>query len=127
LKRRDLVCWTLAGALALTAVVRAATAPAPSGDALAEKQWPAAFRAIASKEKEMRESAIEQFPSDAWSQDDTFHATERTHAHALAAQRRISRAQVWRAFDEGMRARWPVPGGIPLRASVAPCRPRPIY
>lgn len=110
------------------AVLRATTVSAPSDAAAASPRLrEEAFRWITTAEPEMRATAMEHFPADDWSRSDDFHASERAKAHEFATSRGVSRAEVWRAFDDGLRERWPLPPGVILEATVPPCRPRPLY
>jgi hypothetical protein len=119
----------LVGAAAcILAVVRAATSPVfADAQPVPEELRLEAFRFVAAEEPAMRAKAMETFPADPWSQDDDFHASESSRVNAFASDHSVSRAHVWRAFDDGMREGWPVPEGVRLRATVAPCRPRALY
>ena len=121
--------FTLVGILCCgVALARAVRVPAPEdAPPLPDAAREEAFRYVLGEERALRDKAMESFIADAWSQDDDFHASERTRVHDFAAQRGVSRDSVWRAVDDGIRERWPLPGGGEVRPTVAPCRPRPIY
>jgi hypothetical protein len=115
-------------AIVLFAVLRAATAPSPPrlpSATLDDKRT--MFEKIAGDEPAMRATAVKEFPTEAWSADDDFHALEQQKAVLYAHQHRFPVGDVLSALDEGMREGWAPKGGIPLRVSVPPCRPRPIY
>ena len=120
--------WLLPILLTLVAVTRALTvesvgAAPPLSDDLARQAW----ADFASREPAWRESAAEQFPTDPWSQDDDFFASERGHATSWANEHGVSRQSVFFAIDRGMREKWPLPSGVTQpRARVAPCRPRAL-
>jgi len=120
--------WLLPILLSLVAVTRALTveggpAAPPLSDDLARQTW----ADFASREPAWRQSAAEQFPTDPWSQDDDFFASERGHATSWANAHRVSRQSVFFAIDRGMREKWPLASGVaPPRARVAPCRPRAL-
>ena len=120
--------WWVGAAALVVGVWRASTAEAPSEPS----GWSnglsvAAFEWVAVEETPMRERAKANFPADAWSQGDDFHASERGRALEFARRHGVHRQRVLDAFDRGLRAHWPVPdGGGPLAVSVAPCRPRPL-
>lgn len=121
--------WWWAGAVALmVGVWRAWSAPTPhAGHAWSSELEAAAFVWVAEEEGAMRERAKANFPADAWSQDDDFHASERGRVLAFAQRHGVHRQRVLAAFDHGLRAQWALPdGGAPLSVSVAPCRPRPL-
>ncbi len=111
------------------AAVVAARSPAPvEPPPLPESMREEAFRYVAQFEAEMRDGTKNSYPGDAWSQDDQFYAGINFRVGEFAAQKNVSRSDVWRALDEGVRERWTVPdGGPPLKATIVPCRPRPIY
>ncbi len=123
----DLGCWATGLALVGVAVGRALTAPVPPDAA----PMPAgvadeAYRFVASEETVMREKAMANFLADPWSQDDDFHASERGRAFDFAASHKVRRSDVLRAIDDGLRSGWPLPNGVRPRATVPPCRPRPL-
>lgn len=121
--RLGLATWA---GVAICGVAVAAPTPRQS-PALAEGLRREAFEAVARDESSWRDKARENFPTDAWSQDDDFAASESTRARDFANERGVSRSSVWSAIDEGIREGLAAPDGGRVRASVAPCRPRPIY
>ena len=125
----DAIAWALGALYVATAAVLAATAGAfPQPRAMDERQARDAYATIVSQERTMREKAMSNFLADRWSQDDDFAASERGAVHQYAASHGTSRQDVFRAIDRGLRERWPLPPDAQApRASVAPCRPRPIY
>jgi hypothetical protein len=125
---QEKIAWGAFAALAVVAIVRAATAAvildSPAGNDEARR---AAFLDLASEEPKMRRASAKDFPADPWSQDDNFHNLEYKKAKALGGERGISLADVLRAADDGMRQVWPRPPGVWLNPSVPPCHPRPIH
>jgi hypothetical protein len=120
--------WAPLGAVCFLAVGRAVTAAPPprapdSDDALLHR----AFSAVASEETKMRHESAKTFPTDPWSRDDDFHRREGDKVRDWAGTHRVSRGDVYRAMDEGIRAHWPQANGAPLVVTVPPCRPRAIY
>jgi hypothetical protein len=112
-------------ALALgRAVVASPPASAPSAD---EGLRRTAFRAVASKESEMRVAAAKEFPTDVWSRDDDFHERERERASDWATLHHARMGDVLSALDEGLRAGWPQDNPDPLTPTTPPCRPRASY
>lgn len=109
-------------------MLRVITAPAPRPGQemtplLAQKTW----LAFAAREPEFRASAAEHFPSDEWSQDDDFFASERGWVISWAERHDVRRQAVFAAIDQGLRQRWPLPPSVPWpSAQVAPCSPRAI-
>jgi len=119
-------CWIVACAAIALAMVRVVTAePRPRPAAADATVARRVFDAIASSESSMRARAAMNFPGDLWSQGDDFHAMEWQRAAQLASMHRIALGDALRAIDDGMRAGWARPGT--LQATVAPCRPRPVY
>jgi hypothetical protein len=117
----------LLGALAVGSV-RAATAEPPRPRAhLQDDGRRQAFEELASLEPTQRMEAARKFAGDAWSQDDDFHAVEMQAARRIARRRGVSLGEVLRALDDGMREGWPMPSGVQMKTTVAPCRPRPVY
>ncbi len=120
---------TLLGGLLCAAAVAVAVdserppVPPPLTEALEREAW--VF--VASEEQTMRDAAKIDFPGDAWSQDDHFFGSVAHKVHEFAGSHNASRWSVWRAVDRGMREKWPLPVGKTVRATVVPCRPRPIY
>jgi hypothetical protein len=103
----------------------ASRAPAPEKAMTAELSVDA-FRFLANAEQAGREKSIDGFLNDPWSQDDDFHSGERGRVDEFAAAHRLRRQDVLRAFEEGLRAGWPLPEGVRLKATVPRCRPRPL-
>jgi hypothetical protein len=125
---RERLVFLLPAGVVLVAVVRAATAPCPpllDSATLDDKRL--MFERITADEPAMRASAVKDFPTEAWSADDDFHAFEQQKAVIYAHQHRFPVGDVLSALDEGMREGWAPKGGVTLRVSVPPCRPRPIY
>ncbi len=120
--------WAPLGAVCVLAVGRAVTAApperAPDAD---EGLMRRAFHDIASAETTMRHEGAKSFPTDPWSRDDDFHRREQERVRDWAGTHRVPRGAVFRAMDEGIRARWPQTNGAPLVVTVPPCRPRAIY
>lgn len=117
----------LLGVLAVGSV-RAATAEPPQPRAhLGDDGRRQVFEKLASLEPTQRMAAARKFAGDAWSQDDDFHAVQMQAARGIARRRGVSLGQVLRALDDGMREGWPVPGGVQMKTTVPPCRPRPVY
>lgn len=120
--------WLVTAALVLVAVARAATAP---GAAPADRSDPALraaiFREMTADETALRQDAARAFPGDPWSADDDFHNHQQRRARAIAARRGVSVETVLRAVDDGLREHWPQANPEPLRATVPPCHPRPVY
>ena len=115
-------------ATCVAAVALSATAPQlkPAAEA-SEEQQQSAWYSVASDEPSLRKSAAKSFPTDPWSQDDDFHNQEFRRAQGFASSNTISVGSVLRAIDEGMRRHWPHAPTAETRATVPPCRPRPIY
>ncbi len=112
----------------LIAVWRAATAPAPPAPPAApEAMRRAVYDAIVDQERGLRERAEHNFPGDAWSQDDDFHAMEMQLARRLAAQRAMSLGDALRGVDDGLRDPAQARPNTEPKNSVPPCRPRPVY
>jgi hypothetical protein len=128
MRRAEQLLLLTALALIGVALGRALTSPGPA-DArpLPQAMRLDAYRWIAGHEQAMRDHAMADYPADAWSQDDHFHSSERERANQFASTHRVRRQDVFRAFDDGMRERWPVPDAGVVRATVPPCRPRAIY
>lgn len=133
--RAGLVVGAAAAALAVGLAVTAPAAPASRGERARTREGAlddpgvarAAYAEIAAAEPELRATAAQDFPGDAWSQDDDFHGQELTRAQAIAGRHGARRGDVLRAIDDGMKQRWPTGGAPPPRATVPPCRPRLIY
>ena len=85
-----------------------------------------AFVDVQTHTAEMRRVAAKDFPTDRWSQDDSFHEQERTRAKNYAAVHRITVQDALDGIDQGIRDRG-AHGGDPTAATVPPCRPRAIY
>lgn len=109
------------------AVAIAATAPRPPyARRLNDEERRAVFAQFAIDEARMRKQAEHDWPTDPWSQDDAFHNLALHRAEDLAGQRKTRPAEIFRAQDDGMRERWPRAPSAVMRATVPPCRPRPI-
>ncbi|WP_224372673.1 hypothetical protein [Hyalangium versicolor] len=127
--RTDSIAWGLGVVCVATAAVLAATTgklpePRPMNDEQAQD----AYRTVVGQERTMREKAMSNFLADRWSQDDDFASAERGAVSQYAASHDVSRQDVFRAIDRGLREDWSLPpGSQEPRVSVAPCRPRPIY
>ena len=122
------IAWLGFGAVCVAAVALAAFAPKiptdpESDEATRKKVW----YSVSSEEPSMRKSAAKGFPTDPWSQDDDFHNQEFRRVQNFASSDKVSVGSLLSAIDEGMRARWPRSPLSNPRATVPPCRPRPIY
>jgi len=107
-----------------TAAIRAATAPSASPlYPLDENARKKIFAELVQKEAENRRKALKDWPADPWSEDDHFHHLEMQEVEHVAHQFRTNDSEVLRALDDGVRERW---FGDVVRATVPPCRPRPI-
>ena len=69
---------------------------------------------------------FKHFPTEPWSQDDFFHATESKEAHAFARAHSVPVTDILDALDEGLRARRSQ-GDRSIVSTVPPCHPRAIY
>ena len=109
------------------AAARVSLAPAPPrlppSDEVTKR---GAFVDISVHTVEMRRAAAKDFPTDLWSQDDSFHEQERRRARDYAAVHRISIQDALDGIDQGLRTS-AARGGDVTAATVPPCRPRPIY
>jgi hypothetical protein len=79
-----------------------------------------------SEPSERRDAAL-RFPGSAWSQQDEFHARERSLVRSTAMSRGVSVSSVVNALDRGMREGWPTRAGVVVSQRVIPCRPRLTY
>lgn len=77
---------------------------------------------IADRERDKR---LNTWKGHLWSQEDDRGWRERVLARAIAQRHRVSLTQVFLAFEEGIRAKWPSPEGQPLPATVPPLDLRP--
>lgn len=119
--------WMAFASFVVVAAVKAATAsPPPPLPAPSQAVRQQVFSAMAGQEGTFRTKAARNFPGDAWSQDDDFHAMEMQAATRQAALRGISLGEVLRAWDDGLREHW-APADATFKNSVPPCRPRPVY
>ncbi len=118
--------WSLTFAFSAVAVLRAATAAGPVPAApISVEQAHQAYEALTAKEPEFRAKAAENFPSDAWSRDDDFSASERGLAGSWANDHGVRRQDVFGSIDQGMRAHWLLPPDVPQPITrVTPCKPR---
>jgi hypothetical protein len=110
-------------------IARAATAPSPRLPRAAvdfEKRNIAVD--VASNEPGWREETAQNFPEDAWSQSDDFHAKEAKHVRALADKMGIRIEDALRAIDDDLHARQATAASPdPRGAHAVPCKPRPFY
>jgi hypothetical protein len=126
--RVNVVAWIVFGAIVVLGFARALAArPIASPPPADEHARRAAYVLMVTEEQNMRRDAIKDFPADPWSQDDAFHNLEYRRAKEIARKRGMSVQDVLLAMDEGMRERWPKPVAINQKATVPPCRPRPIH
>ena len=120
----------LVAAVAIVAVVRAATGGLPAKSKRVIKPMTSelarsAYYNITSRERSMRREAAVKFPGDLWSQDDDFHERENEATVSFAKDHEVAVADVILAIDDGMKQRWPT--SSPPQATVPPCRPRLAY
>lgn len=126
--RAVVAAWIVFGGTFVVALGRAvASKPIETKPPATESQMRGAYSLMASEEQKMRRAAVKDFPADPWSQDDAFHNQETVRARQIAEPRSMSLQDVLFAMDEGMRQHWPKPVAYPQRATVPPCRPRPIH
>ena len=85
-----------------------------------------AYLNLVNHETESRRKAVEDFPTDPWSQSDAFQALEAGTAQSFADAHHISLSGVLLGLDQGMRTDRARGAGV-LTASVPPCHPRVIY
>ncbi len=81
------------------------------------------FASIAANELIARREVIKDFPADAWSQDDAFHEREFQRIRSNADSHDVPLVDAVRALDDGLR----LARNGRFKATVPPCRPRPIY
>lgn len=125
-RHATIAAWLVSCAVVATAVVKVVSAQPPQRAASADERTARrVFDSIAANEGMMRARAAQNFPGDPWSQDDDFHAMESQRAYQQANANRIALSETLRAIDDGLRSGWQRQGS--LRATVAPCRPRPVY
>ncbi|MCC6334260.1 MAG: hypothetical protein IT380_09770 [Myxococcales bacterium] len=126
--RLRLAAWALGVLYCLAAVVTALTAPRPPPvKPLTDDVARAIYVELAQGEPAHRAQTSEDYASDPWSRDDAFAALEGGRAVVLKYKYGLTVQDVYRAFDEGLRQRWPLPPGTERpRATVAPLRPRPF-
>ncbi len=113
------------GLTVVTAVVaKAASAPVPPPRHAASAAERATIASsIAAYEAEWRASSAESFPSDAWSQRDSFQGHEAKAVRPLAQSAGVSLAEAFRVIDADVhRTR-----GADRSADVVPCKPRPVF
>ena len=119
--------WALFSAVCASALARAVTSapprPPPRADAA---QRALAFHDLVTREPGSRVDAAKHFPTEPWSQDDFFHATESKAAHAFSKTHSIPVTDVLDALDEGLRAQR-AGGDRSIVSTVPPCHPRAIY
>jgi hypothetical protein len=124
---RTLRAWAPLVVVCSTAVIRAATATAPSAPLPAtDAESRAAFDSMAGREVVWRREAAKEFPTDHWSQDDDFHRRERDAANDYARSHHVSVGDVLQAVDDGMREHWSRAASF-MVPTVPPCQPRAIY
>lgn len=118
----------MGAALCLGAVATALTAPAsPPAKPLTDDVARAIYLELAQGEPALRVQSSEDFASDPWSRDDHFAVFEATRSGQQRDKHGVALQDVYRAFDDGLRQRWPLPEGTDRpRAWVAPLRPRPF-
>ena len=118
--------FLIAAAVAVAAVWATARGPEGSPEAVVDAPTERRiFEELARREPGLRARSESQFPGDAWSQGDAFHAHELLLARRLARQHEVSVGAVLSIWDRGLREGWP--GSERLRPSAPQCRPRPIY
>jgi hypothetical protein len=113
-------------ALGATRRVWATRAPAPiaadRGDYrfdLDEAARRKLFSELVADEPEWRKKAREHF-KEAWRAEDDRAAFERDHVRWLAGRRGVNVTVAYLVLDEGVRKRWPGPGGAPVDPNVVP-------
>jgi hypothetical protein len=113
--------------LCAVATARAALSPAIAPRGLGDEAVQrAAFDELRKHEPERRRAAATNFPTDPWSQSDSFHDAEAKAAQAFASHHHVSLTAVLAGLDDGMRkAR--ARGDRTMIGSVPPCHPRAIY
>ena len=124
--RIALVVLAAIAALSATRRVWSTKAPAPLApddgevrfglDEAARKKL---FAELVADEPEWRKKAHEHF-KEAWRADAARAAFERDHVRALAGKRRVNVTVAYLVLDEGVRKRWPGPGGAPVDPNVVP-------
>jgi hypothetical protein len=122
-----LIRWSFflaACALAL-GVALFAKAPAPARAATPNQRRAAAAELIAN-EHALRMEAAKDYPTDPWSQDDSFHSKERNKAREYAGGHAMPLTDVLGGLDDELRAR-AARGDHSISGSVPPCHPRAIY
>lgn len=72
-----------------------------------------------------RDKKLNTWKGHLWSQEDDRGWRERVLARSIAQRYHVSLTQVFLAFEEGIRAKWPGPDGQPLPATVPPLDLRP--
>lgn len=85
---------------------------------LAEAERRKLFGQIAAEEPEGRKKG--QRFKEAWRAEDDRAAYERELVRSLANQRHVNVSVAYLVLDEGIRKRWPGPGGTPLEPTVVP-------
>jgi hypothetical protein len=126
-RRRMIARFALFPFVCAVALGRAllSTPPAPPERASAAVKRKA-FAEFRAHEREDRNKAAHDFPTDPWSQDDAFHAYESERARSFADKNHVTKTDIFDALDEGMRAAR-VRGDRSMIATVPPCHPRAIY
>lgn len=118
---------TLALVLMAGVIVFARLHAAPEAPALpdAARARPL-FTELANGEPGDWKKAREDWAQHRWSQQDAFGALEASRVRGLASREHLFPQDVFALIDEGIRAKWPGPGGLPLEATVVPLKPRPM-
>lgn len=120
--------WVAGTAACLAAIVTTVTAPAPAPTRpLTDEVARAIYAELARGEPAHRLQTSEDYGADPWSRDDAFAALEGSRVVLLKYQHSLTVQDVYRAFDDGLRQRWPLPPGVDRpRGWVAPLKPRPF-
>jgi hypothetical protein len=120
----------IVGALALAAV-RVWRAPIRAEATMEAAMSPAQARQtyldVTEREPAERRDAALRFPGSAWSEQDDFHARERSLVRSVAMSRGLGVSSIVAALDQGMRENWPTRSGVMVSQRVIPCRPRLTY
>lgn len=77
------------------------------------------FSELVANEPEWRSKAHEHF-KEAWRAEDDRAAFERDFVRDTASKRKLNVTVVYLVLDEGIRKRWPGPGGAPVEPTVIP-------
>jgi len=122
--RVNLVAVAVALGCAGFVASRVSSADAPEAGSAANPKQQAMFAAtVADGEPGWRRAAEQAFPSDLWSQRDSFHSHEAQSIRDLAGGYHVPFEEVIRAIDADVhRSR-----DIERSARAIPCTPRPFY